>query len=226
MRREGRSEKEWGKLDFVIHAIAFAPHNDLHGRVGDVSAEGFARAMHVSCWSFVRMAKLAEQLMKDGGVLITLSYYGAEKVVNRYNVMGPVKVALEASVRYMSAELGPKEIRMFAVSPGPLKTRAASGISHFEGIDLMDLPAPMLPHPERPFSPREPRVAAAAGRRDRREHTAGLRIDLLDAILGDLKQVLAVEGRSCMRGNIDRTHSLPARRIEGVSLSPAAIQTC
>ena len=132
-----RVGQEWGELDFVIHSIAFAPRADLHGRVADCSAEGFAQAMHVSCWSFMRMAKLAEPLMKHGGVLVTMSYYGADKVVNRYNIMGPVKAALEASVRYMSAELGPSGIRVFAVSPGPLKTRAASGIAQFD--ELVDM---------------------------------------------------------------------------------------
>ncbi|MDO9707650.1 enoyl-ACP reductase FabI [Paracraurococcus sp. LOR1-02] len=129
-----RIAAEWGRLDFVIHSIAFAPREDLHGRVVDVSAEGFGQAMRVSCWSFLRMAKLAEPLMTDGGVLVTMSYYGADKVVNNYNVMGPVKAALEASARYMAAELGPKGIRVFAVSPGPLKTRAASGIAHFDEL--------------------------------------------------------------------------------------------
>jgi len=132
-----RIAKEWGRLDFVIHAIAFAPKEDLHGRVVDCSLEGFSRAMHVSCWSFIRMVKLAEPLMKDGGVLVTMSYYGADKVVNRYNMMGPVKSALEASVRYMAAELGPLGVRVFAVSPGPLKTRAASGIAQFDELVQM-----------------------------------------------------------------------------------------
>src|SRR5579871_569985 len=132
-----RIAAEWGRLDFVIHAIAFAPKDDLHGRVVDCSLDGFTRAMHVSCWSFIRMARLAEPLMTDGGVMITMSYYGADKVVNRYNMMGPVKAALEASVRYMAAELGPTGIRVFAVSPGPLKTRAASGISHFDELVQM-----------------------------------------------------------------------------------------
>jgi len=132
-----RIEKEWGRLDFLIHAIAFAPREDLHARVVDVSAEGFARAMHVSCWSFMRMIKLAEPLMTEGGVAITMSYYGADKVVNRYNMMGPVKAALEAAVRYMAAELGPSGIRVFAVSPGPLKTRAASGIKEFDELVQM-----------------------------------------------------------------------------------------
>ncbi len=132
-----RIAKEWGRLDFVIHAIAFAPKEDLHGRVVDCSSEGFAQAMQVSCWSFIRMVKLAEPLMTDGGVLITMSYYGADKVVNRYNMMGPVKAALEASVRYIAAELGPKGIRVFAVSPGPLKTRASSGIDHFDELVQM-----------------------------------------------------------------------------------------
>ena len=100
----------------------------------DCSAAGFAQAMHVSCWSFLRMAKLAEPLMTEGGVLATMSYYGADKVVGNYNIMGPVKAALEASVRYMAAELGPRGIRVFAVSPGPLKTRAASGIAHFDEL--------------------------------------------------------------------------------------------
>ena len=129
-----RIENQWGKLDFVIHSIAFAPREDLHGRVVDCSAEGFTQAMRVSAWSFLRMAKLAEPLMKDGGVLITMSYYGADKVVGNYNMMGPVKAALEASVRYAAAELGPRHIRVFAVSPGPLRTRAASGIAHFDEL--------------------------------------------------------------------------------------------
>jgi enoyl-[acyl-carrier protein] reductase I len=128
---------EWGQLDFVIHSIAFAPREDLHGRVVDCSAEGFAQAMHVSCWSFLRMAHLAEPLMSKGGVLITMSYYGADKVVGNYNIMGPVKAALEASVRYAADELGDKGIRVFAVSPGPLKTRAASGITHFDELVQM-----------------------------------------------------------------------------------------
>ncbi len=128
------SRKEWGRLDFVIHSIAFAPRDDLHGRVVDCSAEGFAQAMHVSCWSFLRMAKLAEPLMTEGGVLVTMSYYGADKVVGNYNIMGPVKAALEAGVRYAADELGDKGIRVFAVSPGPLKTRAASGIAHFDEL--------------------------------------------------------------------------------------------
>lgn len=126
--------EEWGGLDFVIHSIAFAPREDLHGRVVDCSAEGFAQAMRVSCWSFLRMAHLAEPLMGAGGVLVTMSYYGADKVVGNYNMMGPVKAALEASVRYAAAELGEKGIRVFAVSPGPLKTRAASGIAHFDEL--------------------------------------------------------------------------------------------
>jgi enoyl-[acyl-carrier protein] reductase I len=129
-----RIAAEWGRLDFVIHSIAFAPRDDLHGRVVDCSAEGFAQAMRVSAWSFLRMAKLAEPLMTDGGVLVTMSYYGADKVVGNYNMMGPVKAALEACVRYAAAELGPKGIRVFAVSPGPLRTRAASGIAHFDEL--------------------------------------------------------------------------------------------
>jgi enoyl-[acyl-carrier protein] reductase I len=129
-----RIEKEWGQLDFVIHSIAFAPREDLHGRVVDCSRDGFLQAMAVSCHSFIAMARLAEPLMKNGGALLTMSYYGADKVVNHYNVMGPVKAALEASTRYLAAELGPKGIRVFAVSPGPLRTRAASGIAAFDEL--------------------------------------------------------------------------------------------
>ncbi len=127
-------ERRWGRLDFVLHAIAFAPAADLHGRVVDSSAAGFARAMDVSCHSFIRMARLAEPLMKEGGALITMSYYGAQKVIANYGIMGPVKAALEASVRYLAAELGPAGIRVHAVSPGPIKTRAASGIGQFEDL--------------------------------------------------------------------------------------------
>jgi enoyl-[acyl-carrier protein] reductase I len=125
-------EQRWGKLDFVLHAIAYAPAKELHGRMVDCTAEGFARAMDVSCHSFVRMAKLAEPLMKDGGALVTMSYYGAEKVVENYGLMGPVKAALEATVRYLAVDLGPAGIRVHAVSPGPILTRAASGIDHFD----------------------------------------------------------------------------------------------
>jgi enoyl-[acyl-carrier protein] reductase I len=134
---------EWGRLDFVIHSIAFAPRADLHGRVVDCSAEGFAQAMQVSCWSFLRMAKLAEPLMTQGGALVTMSFYGADKVVDNYNMMGPVKAALEACVRYTAAELGPQGIRAYAVSPGPLRTRAASGIAQFD--ELIDMAVSRAP---------------------------------------------------------------------------------
>ncbi len=129
-----RIKEEWGGLDFIIHSIAFAPREDLHGRVVDCSEEGFSQAMRVSCYSFIEMARLAEPLMDNGGALITMSYYGADKVIGHYNMMGPVKSALEASVRYLANELAPKGIRTFAVSPGPLKTRAASGIDAFDQL--------------------------------------------------------------------------------------------
>lgn len=125
---------QWGRLDFLLHSIAFAPKEDLHGRVTDSSAEGFARAMDVSCHSFIRMARLAEPLMPGGGSLMTMSYLGAAEVVEHYGLMGPVKAALESSVRYLAAELGPAGIRVNAVSPGPLATRAASGIARFEQL--------------------------------------------------------------------------------------------
>jgi enoyl-[acyl-carrier protein] reductase I len=126
--------KKWGQLDIGLHSIAFAPKADLQGRVVDCSKEGFLTAMDISCWSFIRMAKLAEPLMKDGGTLSTMTYYGSQMVVENYNMMGPVKAALEASVRYLAAELGPKGIRVHAISPGPLKTRAASGITDFDEL--------------------------------------------------------------------------------------------
>jgi len=128
---------DWGRLDFVIHSIAFASREALHGRVVDCTREGFLEAMQISCHSFIETARYAEPLMRDGGTLITMSYYGAEKVVGNYNVMGPVKAALEASVRYLAKELGTHGIRVFAVSPGPLRTRAASGIAHFN--ELIDM---------------------------------------------------------------------------------------
>ncbi len=130
----GTIRERWGTLDFLLHSIAFAPKEDLHGRVVDSSRDGFMMAMDVSCHSFVRMARLAEPLMKDGGCLLTVSFYGAEKVVEHYNLMGPVKAALESATRYMAAELGPQGIRVHALSPGPLKTRAASGIDRFDEL--------------------------------------------------------------------------------------------
>ncbi len=129
-----RIRAEWGRLDFVIHSIAFAPREDLHGRVTDCSLAGFQQAMRVSCYSFIELARLAEPLMPAGGALLTMSYYGADKVVNNYNIMGPVKAALQATTRYLAVELGEKGIRVFAVSPGPLKTRAASGIAQFDEL--------------------------------------------------------------------------------------------
>ena len=123
---------QWGKLDIVLHSIAFAPKEDLRGLLINCSAEGFKQAMDISCHSFVRVARLAAPLMKNGGTLFAMSYYGANKVVPNYNVMGPVKAALEASCRYLAYELGGKGIRVHAISPGPLKTRAASGLKDFD----------------------------------------------------------------------------------------------
>ena len=128
----GQIRERWGKLDSVVHSIAFAPKEELQGGLLDCSGPGFARAMDVSCHSFVRMAKLAAPLMSDGGTLFAMSYFGANRVVTNYNVMGPVKAALEACCRYLAYELGPKDIRVHAISPGPLKTRAASGLKDFE----------------------------------------------------------------------------------------------
>lgn len=126
--------QKWGRLDFVVHSIAYAPKEDLHSRITDCSKEGFSLAMDVSCHSFIRMAKCAEPLMKEGGCLLTVTFYGSEKVVEDYNLMGPVKAALESTVRYMAVELGSKRIRVHALSPGPLKTRAASGLDRFDEL--------------------------------------------------------------------------------------------
>jgi enoyl-[acyl-carrier protein] reductase I len=129
-----RIGEHWGELDFVVHSIAFSPKDTLQGRVTDVPREGFLTTMDVSCWSFIRMAHLAEPLMKRGGTLFTMTYYGSQMVVKNYNVMGVAKAALESAVRYIAAELGPKGIRVHAISPGPLATRAASGIPEFDEL--------------------------------------------------------------------------------------------
>ena len=133
----------WGGLDFLLHSIAFAPRDDLHGRVVDSSAEGFGIAMDVSCHSFLRMAKLAEPLMAQGGCLLCVTFYGSERVVENYNLMGPVKAALESATRYIAAELGPQGIRAHAISPGPIATRAASGIARFD--ELLERAAAQTP---------------------------------------------------------------------------------
>ncbi|MBO9433320.1 enoyl-ACP reductase FabI [Ruegeria sp. R13_0] len=125
---------KWGKIDTLVHSVAFAPRDDLHGRVVDTSAEGFGLAMDISVHSFLRMIHMAEPLMERGGTCMTVSFLGATRVVENYNIMGPVKAALEASVRYAAAELGPKGISVHALSPGPLKTRAASGLADFDAL--------------------------------------------------------------------------------------------
>ena len=129
-----RITRDWGKLDFLVHSIAFSTRDALGGRVTDCPRAGFQTTMDVSVWSFLRMAHLAEPLMKDGGTLFTMTYYGSEKVVENYNIMGVAKAALESAVRYVAAELGPKGIRVHAISPGPLATRAASGIPEFDEL--------------------------------------------------------------------------------------------
>jgi enoyl-[acyl-carrier protein] reductase I len=124
--------RQWGRLDILVHSIAFAPKEDLQGGLINCSAAGFAKAMDVSCHSFVRMARLAAPLMSHGGTMFAMSYYGANKVIPTYSVMGPVKAALESSCRYLAYELGGQGIRVHAISPGPLKTRAASGLKDFD----------------------------------------------------------------------------------------------
>ncbi|MCM8595382.1 enoyl-ACP reductase FabI [Accumulibacter sp.] len=142
VREEGQLEavfeaigREWGKLHVVLHSIAFAPREDLHGRVVDCSRDGFLMAMDISVHSLMRVARLAEPLMeKEGGSIFTMSYFGGEKVIPHYGIMGPAKAALESAARYLAAELGPKGIRVNIVSPGPLMTRAASGIDRFDEL--------------------------------------------------------------------------------------------
>lgn len=129
-----RIAEQWGELDFVVHSIAFSPKDALQGRVVDVPHDGFLKTMDISCWSFIRMAHLAEPLMRQGGTLFTMTYYGSQMVVKNYNIMGVAKAALESAVRYIAAELGPKGIRVHAISPGPLATRAASGIPEFDEL--------------------------------------------------------------------------------------------
>lgn len=122
----------WGRLDVLVHSIAWAPKEDLQGGLLNCSAKGFGQAMDISCHSFVRLARHAAPLMKDGGTLFAMSFHGASRVVENYNVMGPVKAALEACARYLAHELGPRGIRVHTISPGPLKTRAASGLKDFD----------------------------------------------------------------------------------------------
>jgi enoyl-[acyl-carrier protein] reductase I len=135
--------RRWGQLDILVHSIAFAPRQALEGRVIDCPRDGFLTAMEISCWSFLDLARRAERLMKAGGTMMTMSYLGADEVIENYGIMGPVKAALESAVRYVAAELGPKGIRVHAVSPGPLATRAASGIPDFD--ELMERVADRAP---------------------------------------------------------------------------------
>ena len=136
--------RSWNNLDFVVHSIAFSPKEALQGRVVDVEREGFLKTLDVSCWTFIRMAKLAEPMMRRGGTLFTMTYYGSQVVIKNYNIMGVAKAALESAVRYLAAELGPKGIRVHAISPGPLATRAASGIPEFdELLELAKVKAPV-----------------------------------------------------------------------------------
>ena len=127
-------EKIWGKIDFIVHAIGFSDKDELTGRYVDTSAANFALTMNISVYSFTAVARRAEKLMTDGGSMLTMTYFGAEKVMPNYNVMGVAKAALEASVKYLAVDLGPKNIRVNAISAGPIKTLAASGIGDFRYI--------------------------------------------------------------------------------------------
>lgn len=129
-----RVTEHWGGLDVLVHSIAFAPREALQGRVVDCARDDFLVAVDVSCWSFLDMARRSEPLMRHGGTMMTMTYLGANEVVDSYGIMGPVKAALEAATRYMATELGPKGIRLHAISPGPLATRAASGIKDFDEL--------------------------------------------------------------------------------------------
>ena len=133
----------WGGVDICLHSIAFCPKQDLHSHVVDCSRDGFATAMDISVYSFIRTVRGVSPLMSAGGACMTVSFLGAERVVEHYNIMGPVKSALESATRYMAADLGAKGIRVHALSPGPLKTRAASGIGHFD--ELLDQAAAAAP---------------------------------------------------------------------------------
>ena len=130
----GAIEAKWGRLDILVHSIAFAPREALAGRVADCPRDGFLTAMEVSCWSLLDLVRRAEKLMTAGGTIFAMSYHGANEVIENYGIMGPVKAALESAVRYLAAELGPKGIRVHAISPGPLATRAASGIPDFDAL--------------------------------------------------------------------------------------------
>jgi enoyl-[acyl-carrier protein] reductase I len=125
---------KWGRLDILVHSIAFAPREALAGRVADCPRDGFLTAMEVSCWSLLDLTRRAEKLMTGGGSIFAMSYHGANEVIENYGIMGPVKAALESAVRYLAAELGPSGIRVHAISPGPLATRAASGIPDFDAL--------------------------------------------------------------------------------------------
>jgi enoyl-[acyl-carrier protein] reductase I len=125
---------KWGRLDILVHSIAFAPREALAGRVTDCPRDGFLTAMDVSCWSLLDLTRRAESLMTSGGTIFAMSYHGANEVIENYGIMGPVKAALESAVRYLAVELGPKGIRVHAISPGPLATRAASGIPDFDAL--------------------------------------------------------------------------------------------
>ena len=129
-----RLKEDWGRLDILVHSAAFAPKEDLQGGLLNCSAEGFGKAMDISCHSFIRMAKLAAPLMAKGGTMFAMTYHGANKVIPNYNVMGPVKAALECTCRYLAFELGKQKIRVHAISPGPLKTRASGGLKDFDRL--------------------------------------------------------------------------------------------
>lgn len=126
--------QQWGRLHILVHSIAFAPREALAGRVVDCPRDGFLTAVEVSCWSFLDLVRRAEPLMVAGGTIFAMSYHGANEVIENYGIMGPVKAALESAVRYVAAELGPKGVRVHAISPGPLATRAASGIPDFDAL--------------------------------------------------------------------------------------------
>jgi enoyl-[acyl-carrier protein] reductase I len=125
---------KWGRLDILVHSIAFAPRHALEGRVTDCPRDGFLTSMDISCWSLLDLTRRAERLMTGGGAIFAMSYQGANQVIENYGIMGPVKAALESAVRYLAVELGPKGIRVHAISPGPLATRAASGIPDFDAL--------------------------------------------------------------------------------------------